>query len=182
MDLFAFQENAQRMSPVVVNDGGHWEWMLWRTNGRQSSCVLPPFPLLPAVLARVKTLKTKGSAGCSRLAPTVMYASDGGTAKGVIVVSPIMLSTLALESREVQTTRLAPRWDTSRALGESDCTTLQAVKAQSTICIYPIRWERFAKWCKSRDIDPVFCESDSILLFLQSPLETGLTESTLRGM
>ncbi len=35
--------------------------------------------------------------------------------------------------------------------------------------------------CQSMEIDPFSCEVDSILLFLQFLLETGVTESTLRG-
>lgn len=83
--------------------------------------------------------------------------------------------------REVQATRLAPRWNDSRSLGEAVVTTLHAAKAPSTRRLYALRWDRFSRWCQLKDTDPVQCETEPILRFLQSLLESGLTKSTLRG-
>lgn len=59
--------------------------------------------------------------------------------------------------------------------------TLQAARAPSTRALYAGRWDRFCKWCAETEWDPVSCGTQGVLQFLQSLLDRGLTESTLRG-
>ncbi len=116
-------------------------------------------------------------AGSNRFAERVAMASPSQT--GHAVSGP--RSDLPAEFREVQVAHLATRRESARNLGEAVLTTLQAAKAPSTRRLYAYRWGRFSRWCQSMEKDPFSCEVDSILLFLQFLLETGVTESTLRG-
>lgn len=142
-----------------------------------------PFPLLPAVLAKVRILK-HFAAGGTRLALTVMDFRLNRFAGRVTMVSPCQTghavsgpgSDLPPKSRVVQVTCLA-----MSHLGEAVLATLQAAKAPSTWQLHASRWGRFSRWCQSMEIDPFSCQMDSFLSFLLFLLETGVTESTLRG-
>ncbi|KAI7798570.1 hypothetical protein IRJ41_007405 [Triplophysa rosa] len=117
----------------------------------------------------------------------VMDAGPGGAAEGVSMVPPneaghaISSSELTLSSkpREIQATRLAPRWESSRDLVKAVITAL-AAKAHLQGGFMPHAVERLTRWYQSRDTDPISSETESISLFLQSLLESGLTESTLK--
>ncbi len=81
----------------------------------------------------------------------------------------------------MQVARLATRRESARNLGEAVLASLRAAKARLTRRFYASRWGRVSRWCQSMGIDPFLCEVDSILSFFQFLLETGVTESTLRG-
>lgn len=154
-----------------------------------ASVCISSFPSSTSCPSQSKNLEGQNPAGCTRLAPDVMDSGFGHIAKGITMVSPSQEEhavsgpgqTLAPGIREVQSTCLATRLESSRALGETVLTTLHAAKAPSTWQLYAVRWETFSLWCQSKEIDPVSSEVESVLSFFQFLLETGLTESTLRG-
>lgn len=60
--------------------------------------------------------------------------------------------------------------------------TMQEARAPSTRSAYTHRWKVFASWCHASRTDPLSASPRDILLFLQSQLEAGKSEATLRGM
>ncbi len=88
---------------------------------------------------------------------------------------------LAPESGDFQAACLAPRRGPPTSLSPAVMATLQAARAPSTRVIYAGRWKRFCQWCADRGCNPVSCGTEGVLLFLQSLLDRGLAESTLRG-
>lgn len=98
------------------------------------------FPTSASGPSQSEDLEGQRQFDCTKLAPGVMDAGFGCVAEGVTMVSPSqeeyavsgLGQTPEPRSREVQSTRLATRWESSRALGEAVLTTLQAAKALST--------------------------------------------------
>ncbi len=141
------------------------------------------------LLFPLENFEGQSPAGGTRLASTVMDAGSNRLAEWVAIVSPGQTghavsgprSDLPPEFREVQVAHLATRRESARNLGEAVLTNLQKAKAPSTRRLSASRWERFSRWCQTMEIDPFSCLVDSILSFLQFLLETGVTESTLRG-
>ena len=88
---------------------------------------------------------------------------------------------LALESRNFQLECLATGRQPSCGLSPAVLATLQEARAPSTRALNAGRWERFSQWCATTGLSPVSCGTQGVLLFLQSLLEGGLSESTLRG-
>ncbi len=113
----------------------------------------PPFPLLPAFLAKVRIVKAKvllvapdwpqqswmpDLIALLRGSPWCLPSQTGHTVSGP-------RSDLRPEFREVQVAHLATRRESARNLGEAILTTLQAAKAPSTRQLYASRWERFSR-------------------------------------
>ncbi len=199
--LASFREGQSRsfchtgkhtLSPVVF-DGGPQRASRGGCSGKQMAPSTPvcisTFPTAACSPGQGENVEGQSPAGGTRLASTVMDAGSNRFAERVAMASPSQTghavsgprSDLPAEFREVQVARLATRRESARNLGEAVLTTLQAAKAPSTRRLYASRWGRFSRWCQSMEIDPFSCEVDSILLFLQFLLETGVTESTLRG-
>lgn len=138
-----------------------------RCSGKQmasnASVCISSFPSSTSCPSQSKDLEGQNPAGCTRLAPDVMDSRFGHIAKGITMVSLSQEEhavsgpgqTLAPGSREVQSTYLATRLESSRALGETVVTTLHAAKAPSTRQLYAVQWERFSLWCQSKEMDPV---------------------------
>ncbi len=180
------------LSPVVF-DGGPQRAPRGGCSGKQMAPSTPvciyTFPTAACSPGQGENVEGQSPAGGTRLASTVMVSGSNRFAERVAMASPSQTghavsgprSDLPAEFREVQVARLATRRESARNLGEAVLTTLQAAKAPSTRRLYASRWGRFSRWCQSMEIDPFSCEVDSILLFLQFLLETGVTESTLRG-
>ncbi len=192
--LASFREGQSRyfcytgkhtLSPVVF-DGGPQRAPRGGCSGKQMAPSTPvcisTFPTAACSPGQGENVEGQSPAGGTRLASTVMDAGSNRFAERVTMASPSQTghavsgprSDLPAEFREVQVARLATRRESARNLGEAVLTTLQAAKAPSTRRLCASRWGRFSRWCQSMDIDPFSCEVDSILLFLQFLLETGV--------
>ena len=88
---------------------------------------------------------------------------------------------MALESRNFQLECLATGRQPSCGLSPAVLATLQEARAPSIRALYAGCWERFSQWCATTGLSPVSYGTQGVLLFLQSLLEGGLSESTLRG-
>lgn len=60
--------------------------------------------------------------------------------------------------------------------------TIQQARAPSTRAAYSYRWQLFAAWCGSNQVDPYLASAQQILQFLQSQLEARKAAVTLRGL
>lgn len=87
-------------------------------------------------------------------------------------------------SRGAQTGGLAPERDRLLALGLPGpvVATIQHARAPSTRAAYSYRWQMFATWCASHQVDPYLASAQEILQFLQSQLEAHKAAVTLRGL
>ncbi|XP_077367689.1 uncharacterized protein LOC144011105 [Festucalex cinctus] len=63
---------------------------------------------------------------------------------------------------------------------ESVTRTILNARAPSTRQQYANRWKLFVTWCGERGVDPVSCSIPTILDFLQSLLDKGRSQSTLK--
>ncbi|XP_077367945.1 uncharacterized protein LOC144013224 [Festucalex cinctus] len=63
---------------------------------------------------------------------------------------------------------------------ESVTRTILNARAPSTRLQYANRWKLFVAWCGERGVDPVSCSIPTILDFLQSLLDKGRSQSTLK--
>ncbi len=52
--------------------------------------------------------------------------------------------------------------------------TISQARAQSTRCLYALKWSVFSAWCTTHGTDPVVCDILLILSFLQELLKKGL--------
>lgn len=58
--------------------------------------------------------------------------------------------------------------------------TIASSRAPSTNALYANRWKLFSNWCLTRGMEPTRCPLPTILLFLQSLFDKGLTPSTIK--
>ncbi|XP_077371178.1 uncharacterized protein LOC144014787 [Festucalex cinctus] len=63
---------------------------------------------------------------------------------------------------------------------ESVTRTILNARAPSTRQQYANKWKLFVTWCGERGVDPVSCSIPTILVFLQSLLDKGRSQSTLK--
>lgn len=58
--------------------------------------------------------------------------------------------------------------------------TINSSRAPSTNALYANRWKIFSEWCQVLGQDPTHCPLPSVLRFLQSLFDKGLTPSTIK--
>lgn len=88
----------------------------------------------------------------------------------------------AMASDRPATEGLAPERDRleRRGLSDSVIRTIQGSRASSTYRTYASRWNVFSQWCVTENVDPVCCQVESVLSFLQFMFDKQRSPATIK--
>ena len=135
----------------------------------------PPFPLLPAVLARVRMLRARVLLVTPDWLHQPWMTELVTKLAGIPWHLPARLDMLS-QARAccgIRTLGFTGCMFGPWAIQRSRCSSYDDSAGSQRL--YAGRWNRFCGWCHSRGEDPVSCGASVVLAFLHSLLESGLS-------